>query len=193
MVALKSMELDRLSHRIPKSLNRPSAHKDALRFLNERGTTIIEVIVATVIIVIVVISASLTIPRASKSQLVVRQRNVAVGLAASKIEELKKQTYARIPVSDPSPSLSTTCECTKANFDVWPATWSYQAQAAGTTFELRWCVNQTQSIAPGAWASDCYAETGNKHIVVEVNWQTGGRTRDEDRHRHRQESIVSRY
>jgi type II secretory pathway pseudopilin PulG len=158
---------------------------------SERGTTIIEVIVATVLVVIVVISASLTIPRASKSQVVVRQRNVAVGLAASKIEEIKKQTYARIPVSDPSASLSNSCDCTKANFDVWPATWSYQAEAAGTFFELKWCINQTQSTAPGTWASDCYSETGNKHIVVDVKWRTSASQLDE--HRHRQESIVSRY
>ena len=141
---------------------------------NPRGTTLIEMILATVLVVIVVVVLSIAFPQASKSAAQTRMTLDATNLASSSLATLRSQPYAYLDPSDPSlfGGGNPSCDCKAADFSTWPAT---STVSGGTTYLLRSCVNYVTNGTGNTWPAQCPAagDSGYKNIIVHVFWQKG--------------------
>ena len=159
-------------------------HPLTLTIQKPRGVTIIELLLAVAIIAIVVGMISIFFPKASQDIVTNRQRWLASNLAASKIEDLKKQPYQYLAVASNFPGSAPNCDCTKLSAEtdftnlqynpaVSPPPWQDVIQSTGTVYRREWCVNYVTLGASGSAPPNCGTDTGAKYVRVHVVWDSG--------------------
>jgi type II secretory pathway pseudopilin PulG len=147
----------------------------------ERGTTLLELMLAVALTVIVVATITLSLPKASRSLSVARYRWQASNFASARIQQLKAQTYSTVPLTTLDPTnFPTPCDCNAVNIAV--PYFQDDVMTDGTVTYTRYlCVNLIQpSIAPPPpyFVAACWngssgpggADQGLKSIRVRVTW-----------------------
>jgi prepilin-type N-terminal cleavage/methylation domain-containing protein len=178
--------------------------------MNEKGVSLIELLVATALLVVVMSSLSLFFPQASKAAFNSRYIATAKNLVSGKIQEIKQTPYALIPLTYSAASNSSYtysfavsgngsngCDCTRENPDTFPIVdpASDNVIDNGVIFVRRTCVNlvvRNTTTTPWTWASHCpdgtsATDQGLKNIRVRVTWTSGAQSKSIDA-----ESMVSR-
>jgi len=154
-----------------------------------KGVSLVELLVATVIVVVVMSSMSLFFPKASKAAFMSRYIATGKNLATGKIQEIKQDPYALVPLTyagAPSPYTHSFtypgnpngpngCDCSLENPDSYPVL--DQLTDNGVTFTRRLCINLVYRNGSN-WSSYCPAsdgsnDTGLKNIRVRVSWAAG--------------------
>ena len=160
---------------------------------NTRGVSLIELIIAIVILSVAVVIISLTFPRVSLTLTHNRQRMVASNFGASRMEELKQETYDYLIVNDQTNFGSDlTCDCRLVNFGAFPSTDTFLVDG-GITFTRKTCVHlvDTSASPPTSACPDdpltSATDKGTKNIRVYVSWTSGGKNYSTE-----SESLVSR-
>jgi Tfp pilus assembly protein PilV len=152
---------------------------------NQDGTSLVEVLIAVSLFTVVVVTLSLAFPIASKNTVQNRQSWVATNLASSQIANLKSQPYAYLDATAASFfGAGSSCDCTALDFSALP---SASSQNAGTTFQVKSCVNFVSPVAGFPAQCPAAGDTGYKNILVRVFWTTGAFT-----HSVTQESSMTR-
>lgn len=95
-----------------RNLNRTLARTKFKNIYNEQGLTLLEVLLAFLILSLVVVSLLGRFAQAGRQNADTLQYNVALSLAQSKIEEIKKRNFDSI-VSVPSTSFSSESDYTQ--------------------------------------------------------------------------------
>jgi hypothetical protein len=158
------------------------------------GASLLEVLIASFMIAGVVAVISIFFPKAIGSNINVRRRWVASGLAASKMREIKSIVYARIPLTPREAfSAGKACDCSaqvlsptvfpdddKGN--PWtddtltpPVSEGDTVVSGGVVYSRQVCVARAEQAAPWIFycGDDAHDETGLKYIRVVVSWDAG--------------------
>jgi Tfp pilus assembly protein PilV len=172
------------------------------------GATLLELLITVVIVIVVVTSISLLIPKASAGITNDRHRWLASSLAASRIQDMKQQHYAQIPLTPASvnyfSSVATTaggCDCSGVNWTQLKAAVAPDVDIEdGVTYRLQVCTDLVNRNTTGTWDSYCPnnpppvmsdpvtgPDFGLKSIRVRVSWTYAG-----DAYSYDTESIVTR-
>jgi Tfp pilus assembly protein PilV len=145
---------------------------------NNKGTSLLELLLAVVLGTIAVAALSAAFPTNAKSIISNQQRWLAINLANAQIQALQSQPYAYVDATDPSKlnASNISCDCQLDDFSNLPST---SSQQAGTTFQTWSCVNFVSPGLGNTWPSQCppAGDTGYKHIFVRVSWTSGADTK----------------
>jgi prepilin-type N-terminal cleavage/methylation domain-containing protein len=158
---------------------------------NQRGVSLIELLLAVAIVSFVVSMLTLFFPKASQNIVNNRHRWGAMSLAVSQIEDLKKQPYSYIDVTPQArftAPANATCDCAAQDFTAGiPA--EPPIPSTGTAYLRQTCINfVTFTAGSGAATPQCTGDTGSKYIRVRVSWVSGSLASAID-----QESVIARY
>jgi len=164
--------------------------------INNRGLSIIELLLATVLVAGSVIVVSLMFPKSMKVNFDNQQRADATNLAASKMSEVKSKPYALLSIEPPlTPTGAhfvapvTSCDCNVINFSALPTKtgalsdpypFNDDITVNAITYRQRVCINRTTSVG-AAWLSTCYSalDVGSDYINIRVwvGWVVNGETK----------------
>lgn len=153
--------------------------------MEESGTTLLELMLAVALIVIVVATITVSLPKASRSVSVARNRWLASNYATAAIQQIKSNTYATIALTPGPPNTNfgvvANCNCSDPALP-----WSTVDQNptvlvdSGISYTRSVCINLIQPGAgtPPTFSSVCSngtsGPTGNdrglKMIRVHVQW-----------------------
>jgi len=128
-------------------------------------------------------------PRAAKTITHNRQRWIANNFAASRMQELKAQPYAVLPITDSGsyflnagPGGLLPCDCKTAKFDNAALPEDAQMVEDGVTYTRKVCIGLVER-SGSAWKTHCPADPldssidkGLKNIRVQVSWKAGPET-----------------
>ena len=163
-------------------------------FVDERGITLVEIIIATVILVTVATSISLFARQAMRAITKNHARAAAIPLASTRISDVASHPYALIPVTPDGPSgndyfTGGSCDCSTVNWDTTGGipgaanmTSSETITVGGLNFTRQTCVNyvtELPSPAGPVWQSYCPTstnDTGMKQIITRLSWMVGSDT-----------------
>ena len=140
---------------------------------NQKGTSLIEVLLATFLIVGAVVTMSLVFPKMSKNVVLTRQNWVAGNLTASQVSLLKGKSYAYLEMTDSSLfGPIANCDCSLIDFSLLP---SSTTVIDGVTYNVATCVNYVSPDSVPKWLPGCPegGDTGYKSALVRTIWGQG--------------------
>jgi prepilin-type N-terminal cleavage/methylation domain-containing protein len=127
------------------------------------GVTLIELMISVALVATVVISASLVISKAFKSDFDSRYRSAATRVATAKMLEIQALPYALVPLTSTGSWFTSSadpggCDCTNGtNYSLlpdWATVWVGTTTPAGDTvitdkiaFHRQVCINQVDRVA----------------------------------------------
>lgn len=147
--------------------------------MNNKGISLIELLLSTVLAVIVAIFLSFLFPKVSVAIIQNRQRMVAAHLAESRMEDIQKMPYALVPLTTQAnfPAANVTCDCNQvADMATMPA--GTPIVQDNVTYTPYVCINYEQGQAGGIWTSSCppnsypaaWVDPGVKNTRVHMTW-----------------------
>jgi Tfp pilus assembly protein PilE len=145
-----------------------------------RGATLIEVLIATVIVTVVALTMGLFFPKAAETVARIQARGYASHSANSTLQTFKGKPYLLVPLTTQGayfqPSVTSPCDCNTVDFSnaSFPSSNKQTITNGKVTYTEAWCVNLVESNA-GAWQSHCPGSTdkGFKNVVVNLAWKVG--------------------
>lgn len=152
----------------------------------EKGTTLVELIIVMVMISASVAMLTLLFPKASESITDNRHRMLANTFASTLVQKQMNQPYALLQPSDPSlftGAAAAQCDCRQQNFALWQVVESTYTED-GINYTRKLCVDFVEPSAGGGWNKYCpdgppvtsASDKGMKNIRVQVTWAAGGNT-----------------
>ena len=90
------------------------------RIQNNRGISLIEVLLGIAIVTVTAIAFSAFVPKSNQLLSQIQARNFASSTLSSTLGALKQKSYPLIPLTPPGSYLPGNCDCTQANFAQLP-------------------------------------------------------------------------
>lgn len=154
----------------------PVRSKTPPLILTQRGVSLLELLVVTILVAGVLLSMSLLFPKTLKVTHQNRQRLQATTLAQNHLQRLKAEKYALIDTTPKTvfPGAPPICNCSIADLSTLLPSPSATFTETGVFYEIRSCINITASDGTPYCAEDLVPmgidDPGLKNIRVQIRW-----------------------